>query len=374
MFIRAEKKDSAFLRNLPRPDRAFHYKRVSSRQGVIKKTRKLNYDTMEITVACNEGDRVSPIFAKAGQYVTLFSDLIGAPRAFSLCRAPANDAPNEHTIMIRLVPGGKFSGWLFAEDRTGANLTVTGPMGRFGLDDDNRPIVCIAGGSGFSAIKALLEEAVVQQVPRNCLFLYGARAQRDLYYEEEMRAIKSGWHPGHRFDFVQVLSEEPFSSDWKGPRGLVGDYFRATYIERGVVDAANTSFFVCGPPPMVEAAELMLRDQHVPEGNIAYDRFSDANSPSPELDNTKCVLCEECLYVRPVEDCIVEIAAYTRTNGSKGGVSLIQPGQTAGLYYTTLFVNDEKCIRCNACVDVCPVGAFAPQAKPRRWSLSRLQS
>lgn len=370
MFIPA----ATTLRPLPRPDRDFYFKRVISRKGVISAVRKLNYDTMEITVRCGESDGVPTILANAGQYATLTAEAVGSPRAFSFCRSPANNKPNEHSFLVRLVPGGRFSGWLFKEDRTGEPMTVTGALGTFGLDNTNNPIVCIAGGSGISGIKALLEDAADRQVARDCLFVYGARTQRDLYYNEEMRAIKNQWHPNHRMEFVQVLSEEPVGSNWEGPRGLVADHFKKTCLDSGRIDRGNSSFFLCGPPPMVEATETMLQNKGIARNNIYFDKFEDGKSASPVIDNTKCVLCEECLYVRPVDDCIVEISTFSaqKSNGNGNGYALIQPGDTPGLYYKTLLVNDEKCIRCFACVEACPVGAFAHQDTPQSWSLSGL--
>ena len=74
----------------------------------------------------------------------------------------------------------------------------------------------------------------------------------------------------------------------------------------------------------------------------------------------KCVLCDECLMVKPVPNCLVEATNF-QTNGG-GEVSKfdrITPAQTSGLYYNSLFIDENECIRCYACVEACPHDAIS---------------
>lgn len=348
------------LRKLPRPDARMHNSRVKINQGMLKSMTFLNYDTLKLVIKCDPGS--VPLGGSPGQYAVIHTPGLSKPRAYSFARAPENENPDEHTFFVRIVHGGEFSGWLAEKDRTGASMTISGPLGKFGLDASNRPMVCIAGGSGMSAIKALLEGAANQKVERDCLFLYGGRAQRDLYASEEIQAIGRNWNKKYKFEFVQVLSEEPENSGWTGGRGFVTEYFKKTYLDSGKMSVKNCKAFFCGPPPMIDAGAEILKKAGLSELDIYYDKFEDARSPAPVIDNTKCVLCDECLMVKPVANCIVEVSKLVKSsNGGFSAYERVDPAYTSGLYYNTLYIDEKECIRCYSCVDACPAKAISPQ-------------
>ena len=350
----------AALHRLPTPDRHIRHSRVTVNKGRIVRTKKLTHDTIEVVVRCDPGS--TALNAVAGQYATLVTSAASErPRAYSFAKAPENEADNEYTFFVRLVQGGEFSGWLFGGDRSGEPITLSGPLGRFVLDYTNRPLLCVAGGSRMSAILALLQHASNLSVPRDCLFLYGARSQRDLYCLDEVETIRSGWNKHQKFEFVPVLSEE-HGAGWQGASGFVTDFLKKAYLDKGY-DVKSAKAYFCGPPPMINAGLGILAAAGMSAGDISYDKFEDMASAAPVIDNSKCVVCDECLLVKPVENCIVEVANLRtqKSDGTVAGYDRIEPAQTAGLYYNTLYIDDKKCIRCFACVESCPVGAISPQ-------------
>jgi NADPH-dependent glutamate synthase beta subunit-like oxidoreductase len=81
-----------------------------------------------------------------------------------------------------------------------------------------------------------------------------------------------------------------------------------------------------------------------------------------EIIDDKCVLCDECLNVKPVEGCIVEIASLLRDDdGRITGYTRIEQGKTDSLYYNRLWIDQSQCIRCGRCESVCPVNAITIQ-------------
>ncbi len=347
------------LLELPSPDRTLHGSRVKRHEAVLKAIRNLTYDTFELTVECHEG--AEPLNHRAGQYATLFTQDLDKPRSYSFAKAPHLERDGQYTFYVRVVPGGKFSGWLADADRTGEPITISGPLGPFQLDPSSKAIVAIAGGSGMSAIKALLEDAAQRKVARDCVFLYGARTQADLYCQEEIEEIRRNWHPDHTFTSAMVLSAEPADSGWDGPTGMVTDYLDAEFLQTEKLKADDMTVFFCGPPMMVDAGVGVLTAAGLSEDSIHFDKFEDASSPAPIVDNSMCVLCDECLLVKPVDDCIVETSFLIHDEEtSTYEYDLVQPGSPSGVYYNSLVIDDSKCIRCNACVDACPVGAISP--------------
>ena len=234
----------------------------------IEETRALTHDILEIVCVTEQ-----PCFtnAMAGQYAELSVPHIEHPRSYSFARAPQVQAPGEVSFFIRHVPGGEFTDWLFAADRRGCEITLSGPFGNFYLREGTGPIVCVAGGSGLAPIKAILEHGVSTGVARDAAVYFGARTSADLYCLDELNSLGEQWRG--RFEVVPVLSHETDDSTWQGARGLV-----TATVESHWTAHHDAQAYLCGPPPMVDAAIATLSDLGLPEAHIFYDKFDDAST------------------------------------------------------------------------------------------------
>jgi len=246
---------------------------VTSHEGVIQSMNPLTHDIVELVIKANDG---FPRTALAGQYAEVDHEAISKPRSYSFAKTPENEAEGEVTFFVRRVPGGEFTEWLFAEDRTGEAVVVSGPYGSFWLRPSEARIVCMAGGSGMAPIKSLLESAHNTDTEREVLFLFGARTQKDLYCHDVMEELRGKWKGN--FEFVPVLSDEPEDSDWEGARGFCTDYMQEHYIDTGKVKISESHGYLCGPPPMVEAAVDLLSAAGMSKDDIHFDKFLDASS------------------------------------------------------------------------------------------------
>ncbi len=117
----------------------------------------------------------------AGQYIDLLLK-DGRRRSFSLATAPHDDALLE--LHVRHVPGGHFTHQLFNEYKGREILRFEGPLGTFFLrEESDKPIIFVAGGTGFAPIKGIIEHALHREIDatRPMVLYWGARAKRDLY-------------------------------------------------------------------------------------------------------------------------------------------------------------------------------------------------
>lgn len=239
--------------------------------GTITGLRALTHDIVELSVTLQ---RPSFRAVRAGQYLDIVTPLLGEARSYSLARAPAAGDGTTVSFFIRHVPGGEFTDWLFATERLGERLSLRGPFGMFHRRLGTGRMICIAGGSGLAPVHAVLEDAVLAGDTRDCVVLFGARAQRDLYYMDELAALGQAW--AGRFKLTAVLSDEPHDSNWRGERGLVTDAInKASGTER--FESADQAY-LCGPPAMVDAAIARLNTMGMAEHNIFFDKFLDAST------------------------------------------------------------------------------------------------
>lgn len=202
-----------------------------------------------------------------GQYVDInMPDPEVRHRSFSMCNTLQQGQRLE--FMIKAYPDAYFAGMLDRDELSpGDKLEVVGPYGAFTLRDSDRRLVFIGGGAGMAPIFSLLTSMVEQDVQRDAVFYYGARTEADLFHVEQIGAITEQL-PNVRF--VPVLSNcADDDTSWTGERGMVTDV--VDRLEDGLdqVDA-----YLCGPPPMVDAAIELLERHNVPSTQIYFDKFT----------------------------------------------------------------------------------------------------
>ncbi len=248
---------------------------VETREARVSSVRTLTHDILELVITA---ETPFPPGMTAGQYAEIIYPGLSSPRSYSFATDLEDQAQSTLTFYIRNVPGGEFTGWLFAKDRHHAELTVSAPYGDFCLHDNHKTMICIAGGSGMSGIKAILEKACRIGAKRDVVFLFGARTQRDSYCAEEIGKIGREWNSDHQFIYETVLSDELPGNDWTGPRGFVTDYFQQKYLQESGLDILKCEAYLCGPPAMVDAGIKMLTEAGLQSDAMFYDKFLDAST------------------------------------------------------------------------------------------------
>jgi len=201
----------------------------------------------------------------AGQYVDfLLKD--GRRRSFSMANAPHDDALIE--LHVRHVPGGFFTDQLFTQFKGREILRIEGPLGSFYLrEETDKPMIFVAGGTGFAPIKAMIEHAFHHEIDRPMVLYWGARSLKDLYLPD----LPGRWQQEHPlFTFIPVLSDPLASDAWPGRTGLV---HRAVMDDFG--DLSGYQVYACGAPPMIEAARRdFATERNLPDDEFFADSFT----------------------------------------------------------------------------------------------------
>ncbi|GAA3091659.1 propane monooxygenase reductase subunit [Kribbella aluminosa] len=202
-----------------------------------------------------------------GQYVDIAVPGSAETRSFSMANTSSR-ASGELEFVIKVYPGGVFSEFLDRRLQVGDRLELTGPFGVFTLRDNlDARLVFLGGGAGLAPILALLRSMAERGIDRPTTFYYGARTPRDLCFEDELEALARKLP---RFRYVPALSDQDLGGeDWDGENGLITDV-----VKRLEPDLTGADAYVCGPPPMVEAAIPLLERIGVATKHIYYDKFT----------------------------------------------------------------------------------------------------
>jgi naphthalene 1,2-dioxygenase ferredoxin reductase component len=165
---------------------------------------------------------------------------------------------------VRLVPGGRVTGYIANQLKTGDAVRVSGPMGSAYLRRKHTgPMLCVAGGTGLAPILSILRGVQQAGMQKPIHVYFGVRSDRDVYGLEELTELQreipnlhvhvvvtaGSSRPGHRIGLVTDAIEE----DWKDLKGWRG--------------------YLCGSPPMVEAATRLAHRKGIATEQIYADAF-----------------------------------------------------------------------------------------------------
>lgn len=203
---------------------------------------------------------------KAGQYIEfLLKD--GQRRAFSIANAPHID--NMLELHIRHVPGGFFSDQVFNTLAEKAIMRIEAPLGQFYLrEETTKPIIMVAGGTGFAPIKGIIEYMLHNDIQREVHLYWGARTLADLYMAE----LPTAWAAENlHIRFIPVLSQPAVNDDWQGRTGYVHQTVLDDFAETGL---AEYEVYSCGAPAMVEAAQAAFIQAGLPIDAFFADAFT----------------------------------------------------------------------------------------------------
>ncbi len=208
-----------------------------------------------------------------GQYIDIKVPGHDATRSFSMANTSSRES-GQLEFVIKVYPDGLFSHFLDTQLAIGDRLDISGPYGVFTLREGENDLIFVGGGAGMAPILSLLRSMAERGIGRKATYYYGARGGRDLCFEEELRGLEQSLP---NFRYVPALSEPAEGDGWEGETGLITDV-----VKRHETDLKDVHAYVCGPPPMVEAALPLLEILGVPEKRIYYDKFTTTGDPGEQ--------------------------------------------------------------------------------------------
>ena len=207
---------------------------------------------------------------QAGQYLDVLLEG-GRRRSFSIACPPHDAALLE--LHVRRVSGGGFTERLFsgaagggaARLAAGSLLRIEGPIGQFSYRAGDRPVIMVAGGTGFAPLKSMLRHMLETGIRREIHLYWGARHRADLYEEE--RVLE--WTRAHpQLRFTAVLSEATIAE---------ASHQRAGWVHEAVLadhpDLSAFELYAAGPPAMIEAIRASFPRHGLPAERLYFDSF-----------------------------------------------------------------------------------------------------
>lgn len=228
-------------------------------------SRPLTGDMSEFRFQAGEKAQFLP-----GQYAMLGLPGVTGLRAYSMANL-ANDE-GQWRFVIKRVPGGTGTAVLFDTLAPGDSIALDGPYGNSYLRVENdRDIVCVAGGSGLSPVLSILSGAVraPELADRQLHLFYGGRGPEDICVE---KLFADDQLLTDRVNVHVAISDDnsPGADQWQGQRGFIHKLVQKALGDR----IPDYDFYFCGPPPMTDAVHrMLLLDYKVPAAQLYFDRF-----------------------------------------------------------------------------------------------------
>ena len=202
---------------------------------------------------------------KTGQFITLYwPDTPSYKRAYSLSSCALDQGAYEVTVKRDGKMGTRIVDWA----KVGDKLFVIPPTGRFlPVYEDNKHLICIAGGSGVTPFRGFVREATRRQLKTRITILYSVRTTKDIIFNEEFRELEK---QNPYFKFHVTCTRLPAEDPWPGRRGRIN----AELVKEHVCDLPNTVFYACGPNELVEATEaLVVEEMKVPKEQMKTEKW-----------------------------------------------------------------------------------------------------
>jgi glycine betaine catabolism B len=200
----------------------------------------------------------------------LKSDSRGPTRHFTLSSSPTeseSDGLIRFTTRMRKQSGYKIS--LYALKK-GDIVEGEGPNGTFILDENaSGRHVFIAGGIGVTPFRSIMKYLVDKDLRTSDIQLvYSNSVPEEIAFKRELES----WCDNRENMTVDMTITKPgnTTSKWYGLEGRIDKGM----LRRLISDPQNLTYWLCGPPPMIDAMEVLLKNINVPSSRVISEKFT----------------------------------------------------------------------------------------------------
>lgn len=239
---------------------------VDDHLGRLTSRRQISEGLVLIRVSADR-----PFTFEPGQYATL--GLTGADGALvqrPMSIASSADDPSEYEFFIRLVPAGDFTPLLW-QQKLHDPLRISGPKGRFLLQNDGRTCVFVASGTGLAPFMSMIRTLRARRQKRDIVLLHGASRDVDLAWRDELEGMTAASEP-FPLRYVPTVSRPQQCPGWAGLTGRAEEIF-ASQLDRYALGPANATVYACGHPQMIDAVTAIAMSRGFAHEQVRREQY-----------------------------------------------------------------------------------------------------
>ena len=235
-------------------------------RATVAETRDLTNDIKELRLELSNPKSIS---FKSGQYIQFRIPPYAEHKRILYRAYSIASPPSENTVIeleIRRVKIGIGTTYIFEHLKKGDTVVFNGPHGDFFLQDNDKPVVMIAGGSGMAPMKSILSDMRDRKLTRPTRYFFGAQSPSDVFYADLMRSFERSL-PDFRF-IPSVTAVQP-DEKWQGETSRIDEV-----VTRHLEKDFPGEVYLCGSPAMINSCLELLKQKKVSEDRIFYDKFA----------------------------------------------------------------------------------------------------
>lgn len=229
-------------------------------------------------------------YFRPGQYITITLNIGSAvvTRPYTICSSPMRSVDDEYVIIVKKLPNGFASSYIFNNWTKGTQIVASAPQGNFYYQKlrDSKNVIAVCDSNGISSFISMAEAIVDGTLDIDLTLLYSARKRNETIMNERLTELSEATD---KFRVIYVFSDERAE---KCERGFVTKNLIEKYAP-----ATKYSIFVCGSTALYNRTTPQIAELKLEKKYIRYGLSGQIVNPSslpdfPKDEIGKTYLCK----------------------------------------------------------------------------------